>query len=122
MSERVERHGHVTVVVGDPSLEVGADELCPRCGLVVQEHHFRWPKPDSDVMLRLFVEACYCGVRFTDAADQSLDETPELWGKPGKWWCNFCDYRSDDEEEYLAHSCVETLEQRQNAGSDEAHP
>jgi hypothetical protein len=80
MPERVERHGDVHVVIGEPELAVGADEVCPRCGLIVQEHHFLWPQPDADLALRLFVEACYCGVRFTDAADQPLDETPELWG------------------------------------------
>jgi hypothetical protein len=80
MPERIEKHGDVHIVVGAPQLEVSAGERCPRCGLEVQEHHFRWPKPDAEMALSLFVEACYCGIRFTDAADQPLDETPELWG------------------------------------------
>src|SRR3712207_5153222 len=80
MPERVERHGDVCVVIGQPRPDVSAGEVCPRCGLEVQEHHFRWPRAEGDVVQSLFVEACYCGVRFTDAADQPLDETPELWG------------------------------------------
>ena len=80
MPERVEKHGDVCVVVGQPQLEVSAGEVCPRCGLTVQEHRFLWPKPDTDLTLCLFVEVCYCGIRFSDAGDQPLDETPELWG------------------------------------------
>ena len=80
MPEQVEKHGDVHVVVGRPQLQVTAGEVCPRCQLVVQEHRFLWPKPGADLTLVLFVEACYCGVRFTDAGGQPLDETPELWG------------------------------------------
>jgi hypothetical protein len=29
-----------------------------------------------------------------------------------KWWCNFCDFRTDDEKEYLAHSCKDELARR----------
>ena len=29
-----------------------------------------------------------------------------------KWWCNFCNYRTDDEELYLAHSCIDVLAER----------
>ncbi len=92
MPERVEKHGDVHVVVGEPRLEIGADELCPRCHHIVQEHRFLWPKPDADLTLALFVEACYCGVRFTDAGSQPLDETPELWGVSP-------DGREDEEDE-----------------------
>jgi hypothetical protein len=30
----------------------------------------------------------------------------------GKWWCNFCDLRTDDQEYYLSHSCQEELKKR----------
>ena len=80
MPEIVEKHGDVVVVVGKPRLMFGAGDTCPRCQLPVQEHRFLWPKPDANLTLTLFVEACYCGVRFTDAGTQPLDETPELWG------------------------------------------
>lgn len=29
--------------------------------------------------------------------------------KPRPWWCNFCGYRTDSQDEYLAHSCQEEL-------------
>ena len=80
MSEHLEKHGDVRLVVGDPEIDVGSGEVCPRCQMVVQEHRFLWPKPENDLTLSLFVEACYCGVRCTDAGSQPLDETPELWG------------------------------------------
>ena len=82
MAERLEKHGCVCVVVGDPELEVSAGEVCPRCHMRVKEHRFLWPQPEVDQTLCLFVEACYCGIRFSDSADQPLDETPELWGVP----------------------------------------
>jgi hypothetical protein len=110
MPERVEKHGEVHVVVGRPRLEASSGELCRRCGLAVQEHSFLWTKPGGEVALRLFVEACHCGVRFTDRGDQPLDETPQLWGIQGKWWCDFCDFRTDDRDEYLAHSCLDMME------------
>jgi hypothetical protein len=37
--------------------------------------------------------------------------------RPGEWWCNFCDFRSDDEDLYLKHSCAEELKKR---GTDPA--
>ena len=80
MSEHLEKHGDVRLVVGEPEVDVTAGEACPRCKLVVQEHRFLWPRPERDLTLYLFVEACYCGVRFTDAGSQRLDEIPELWG------------------------------------------
>jgi hypothetical protein len=30
----------------------------------------------------------------------------------GKWWCNFCQLRTDDQEYYLSHSCQEELKKR----------
>jgi hypothetical protein len=30
----------------------------------------------------------------------------------GKWWCNFCDLRTDDQGYYLSHSCQEELRRR----------
>jgi hypothetical protein len=36
--------------------------------------------------------------------------TPET--KQGKWWCNFCNLRTDDQEYYLSHSCQEELKKR----------
>jgi hypothetical protein len=80
MSEHLEKHGDVRLVVGEPEIDVSSGEVCPRCKLVVQEHRFLWARPENDLTLYLFVEACYCGVRFTDAGSQMLDETPELWG------------------------------------------
>jgi hypothetical protein len=109
MPERVEKHGDVHVVVGQPRLERSGGELCPRCGLLIQEHTFLWPKAETDLTLRLFVEACYCGVRFTDAGGQPLDETPELWGIAGRWRCNFCGFATDDQEEFLTHECGDVL-------------
>ena len=32
--------------------------------------------------------------------------------KQGKWWCNFCDLRTDHQEVYLSHSCQEELKKR----------
>jgi hypothetical protein len=32
--------------------------------------------------------------------------------KQGKWWCNFCDLRTDDQELYLSHSCKDELEKK----------
>lgn len=29
-----------------------------------------------------------------------------------RWWCNFCGYKTDDREAYLAHSCREVLERQ----------
>lgn len=112
MPERLEKHGDVHVVIGQPRPDHGAGDVCPRCGLVIQEHSFLWPNAAADVALRLFVEACLCGIRFTDRGDQRLDETPQLWGIEGKWWCDFCDFRSDDRETFLAHNCAEVLEQQ----------
>ena len=105
MPERVEKHGDVRVVVGTPQLDQSAGELCPRCGEEIQEHSFLWQKPERNLALRLFVEACYCGIRYTDPTDQPLDETPALWGIAGKWRCSFCGFTSDDAEEFHAHRC-----------------
>jgi hypothetical protein len=33
-------------------------------------------------------------------------------GKTAEWWCNFCDFKTDDQKEYLGHSCVDVLKQR----------
>jgi hypothetical protein len=32
--------------------------------------------------------------------------------KSMKWWCNFCDFRSNSVHEYLTHSCTEELAKR----------
>jgi hypothetical protein len=32
--------------------------------------------------------------------------------KEPKWWCNFCNFKTDDQREYLAHSCTEVLKQQ----------
>lgn len=32
--------------------------------------------------------------------------------KQGKWWCNFCDLRTDDQAYYLSHSCQDELKKR----------
>jgi hypothetical protein len=110
MPERVEKHGDVRVVVGTPQLEQSAGELCPRCGVVIQERSFLWQRPERRLALRLFVEACYCGIRYTDATDQPLDQTPELWGMEGSWRCRFCGFATDDPEAFHAHRCDGFLE------------
>lgn len=28
------------------------------------------------------------------------------------WWCNFCDFKTQDQALYLKHSCTEVLERR----------
>jgi hypothetical protein len=33
-------------------------------------------------------------------------------GGAAKWWCNFCDFKTDDQKAYLAHSCQEVLKQQ----------
>lgn len=40
------------------------------------------------------------------------DQTSTAAAKPGKWWCNFCELRTDDQEYYLSHSCQEELKKR----------
>lgn len=37
----------------------------------------------------------------------------------GKWWCNFCNFRSDNEQEYLNHSCTDELEKTKAAAKAE---
>jgi len=31
---------------------------------------------------------------------------------PAKWWCNFCGFRTDDEDLYLKHSCADELKKQ----------
>ena len=38
--------------------------------------------------------------------------TPTEAPKQGKWWCNFCELRTDDQEYYLSHSCQAELKKR----------
>jgi hypothetical protein len=33
------------------------------------------------------------------------ERKPAAQTRQGKWWCNFCDLHTDDEQYYLAHSC-----------------
>ena len=42
-------------------------------------------------------------------------QSEQAQGKSKKWWCNFCDFRSDDEKEYLEHSCKDELARRAKA-------
>lgn len=35
---------------------------------------------------------------------------PETVRKEAEWWCNFCGFRTDDRQAYLAHSCRDVLE------------
>jgi hypothetical protein len=35
-----------------------------------------------------------------------------------RWWCNFCGFRTDDEQAYLAHSCREELARKQSPPPD----
>ena len=30
----------------------------------------------------------------------------------GKWWCNFCNLRTEDQDYYLSQSCQEELKKR----------
>ena len=32
--------------------------------------------------------------------------------EPAKWWCNFCGFATNDQKEYLQHSCAEVLQQK----------
>jgi len=36
----------------------------------------------------------------------------ERKASPAEYWCNFCGFRSDDEEEYLRHSCTKEIERK----------
>jgi hypothetical protein len=45
------------------------------------------------------------------ANEPRATETPAA-GKQAKWWCNFCDFKTDDQKEYLSHSCAEVLKQK----------
>ena len=38
-----------------------------------------------------------------------MTDAKETKSEP-RWWCNFCGYKTDDREAYLAHSCREVLE------------
>jgi hypothetical protein len=31
---------------------------------------------------------------------------------PAEWWCNFCGFATNDQKEYLQHSCAEVLQQK----------
>jgi len=35
--------------------------------------------------------------------------TAERTADKKKWWCNFCNFTTDDQQEYLSHSCQEVL-------------
>jgi hypothetical protein len=35
-----------------------------------------------------------------------------------KWWCNFCNFTTDDTNEYLAHSCKEVLAKGETPAPD----
>lgn len=28
------------------------------------------------------------------------------------WWCNFCNYKTEDQADYLKHSCAEVLKKQ----------
>ena len=45
------------------------------------------------------------------AVEAASGQTTDGQGKeaPAKWWCNFCGFATDDEREYLQHSCVDVL-------------
>jgi hypothetical protein len=47
------------------------------------------------------------------------DKTQTAETKQGKWWCNFCELRTDDQEYYLSHSCQEELKKRGVAAPQE---
>lgn len=39
------------------------------------------------------------------------------------WWCNFCDFKTEDQALYLKHSCTEELKKRGKSvqGGDRTH-
>jgi hypothetical protein len=41
--------------------------------------------------------------------EQTETKTPER-KQNGKYWCNFCNFSSDERSDYLSHSCKEVLE------------
>lgn len=41
-----------------------------------------------------------------DGKELAGDRTPDA---PAKWWCNFCGFATDDQKQYLQHSCTEEL-------------
>jgi hypothetical protein len=47
------------------------------------------------------------------------DKTQTAETRQGKWWCNFCELRTDDQEYYLSHSCQEELKKRGVAAPQE---
>ena len=40
-----------------------------------------------------------------------------------EWWCNFCNYKTDDQSAYIAHSCAEELKKQGKAptATDKKH-
>jgi hypothetical protein len=48
----------------------------------------------------------------SETVDQEKTVAPSEKAKAAEWWCNFCDFRTDDEQEYLTHSCKDVLAAR----------
>jgi len=46
------------------------------------------------------------------ASPQETGSKQQETQTPAKWWCNFCGFATDDQREYLQHSCVDVLEQQ----------
>ena len=45
----------------------------------------------------------------TSAPQQPVQTDPAERPR-AKWWCNFCNFETDDQHEYMAHSCLQVLE------------
>jgi hypothetical protein len=39
-------------------------------------------------------------------------KTPADGTAAPEWWCNFCDFKTNDQKVYLSHSCAEVLKQQ----------
>lgn len=48
----------------------------------------------------------------TETATQPEQPQAQAAPAPAKWWCNFCGFATDDQQEYLQHSCVDVIKQQ----------
>jgi hypothetical protein len=65
----------------------------------------------------LNIEGC---VRRAGEEQEQMETRREAASAPEQeWWCNFCNFKSDDQATYLAHSCTEELEKRAEPLQDE---
>jgi hypothetical protein len=45
----------------------------------------------------------------TGAPDTQENKTQDA---QAQWWCNFCGFATNDQKEYLQHSCADVLQQK----------